>query len=49
MAGYDSGGDQCIGSIFDLGQVTSAAGGDGNPNWIIGDTFLVRNHGPPPK
>lgn len=38
--GIDSGGDQCIGSIFDLGQVTSAAGGDGNPNWIIGDTFL---------
>ena len=36
--------EQCVGSIFDLGQVSSAGGMGENPNWIIGDTFLVRNH-----
>lgn len=36
--------EQCVGSIFDLGQVSSAGSMGGNPDWIIGDTFLVRNH-----
>jgi cathepsin D len=36
-------GEQCVGGIFDIGQVTNAPTGGGNPNWIIGDTFLVCN------
>jgi len=45
IASYDN-PEQCIGAIFDLGQVSSAGGTGGNPNWIIGDTFLVCNHAP---
>ena len=45
IASYDN-PEQCIGAVFDLGQVSSAGGTGGNPNWIIGDTFLVCNHAP---
>lgn len=31
---------QCVGAVFDLGQASAAGGGPGNPNWVIGDTFL---------
>ncbi|KAF9050163.1 aspartic peptidase domain-containing protein [Panaeolus papilionaceus] len=31
---------QCAGGIFDLSQGTNINPGSGNPNWVIGDTFL---------
>jgi cathepsin D len=31
----------CVGSLFVLSEGSSAVGGGGNPNWVIGDTFLV--------
>jgi cathepsin D len=31
---------KCLGGIFDLGQGTSIEGGNGNPSWIVGGTFL---------
>jgi cathepsin D len=31
---------QCMGAIFDLSAGSSAGGGAGNPNWVVGDTFL---------
>lgn len=31
---------QCVGGIFDLAAGSSAGGGGGNPNWVVGDTFL---------
>jgi len=31
---------QCVGAIFDLSLGSQASGGDGNPNWVVGDTFL---------
>ena len=34
---------QCVGGIFDLNAGSSAGGGAGNPKWVVGDTFLVRN------
>jgi len=30
----------CLGAIFDLSQGTNIQSGSGNPNWVIGDTFL---------
>lgn len=36
-----SGNDgQCVGGIFDLSAGSSGGGGGGNPNWVVGDTFL---------
>ena len=35
-----SGGDQCVGAIFDLGPAMS---GGNQPGWVFGDTFLVCN------
>lgn len=35
---------QCVGAIFDLSLGSQASGGDGNPNWVVGDTFLVCLH-----
>jgi cathepsin D len=32
--------NECLGGIFDLGQGTSIQGGNGNPSWVVGDTFL---------
>lgn len=33
----------CIAAIFDLDLGTNIEGGNsGNPNWVVGDTFLVR-------
>lgn len=33
----------CIAAIFDLDMGTNIEGGnEGNPNWVVGDTFLVR-------
>lgn len=43
--GTTGNGDQCVGAIFDLIVGSSAGGGGGNPNWIVGDTFLVRKYG----
>lgn len=37
----DPSGSLCLGSIFDLTQGTNVPITPGNPNWIIGDTFLV--------
>jgi cathepsin D len=31
---------QCIGGIFDLSQGSNVQSGNGNPGWIVGDTFL---------
>ncbi|KAG6817357.1 hypothetical protein H0H93_007311, partial [Arthromyces matolae] len=31
---------QCVGAIFDLGAGSNIDEGSGNPNWVIGDTFL---------
>ena len=36
----DNSGTTCVGGVFDLGQ-TIGGGGDDQPSWIIGDTFLV--------
>jgi cathepsin D len=30
----------CLGAIFDLSMGTNIQSGSGNPNWVIGDTFL---------
>ena len=30
----------CAGAIFDLTAVSNIGEGGGNPNWIVGDTFL---------
>lgn len=32
---------QCVGGIFDLTQGSDVTGGNGNPTWVVGDTFLV--------
>ena len=40
---------QCMGAIFDLSAGSSAGGGAGNPNWVVGDTFLVCKYDPPLK
>jgi cathepsin D len=31
---------QCLGAIFDITQGSNVTPGQGNPSWIIGDTFL---------
>ncbi|KAI8993951.1 aspartic peptidase domain-containing protein [Trametes punicea] len=31
----------CAGAIFDLTLGSDVSGGDGNPVWVVGDTFLV--------
>ena len=36
-------GDLCLGGIFDLTQGSDVGTGGGNPNWVVGDTFLVSN------
>lgn len=36
------GSSQCLGGIFDLTQGSSIVAGGGNPNWVVGATFLVR-------
>ena len=41
------GSTQCLGGIFDLSQGSSIDSGSGNPNWVVGDTFLVRAPSPP--
>ena len=33
----------CLGALFDLSQDSNIAPTDGNPDWVVGDTFLVRN------
>ena len=33
----------CLGGIFDLGLGSNIGSGGGNPSWVVGDTFLVRN------
>lgn len=35
------GSSTCLGAIFDLSMGTNIPAGSGNPNWVIGDTFLV--------
>ncbi|KAF8997399.1 aspartic peptidase domain-containing protein [Cyathus striatus] len=35
-----TGSTQCLGGIFDLSQGSNVQSGQGNPGWIIGDTFL---------
>ncbi|KAF9455232.1 aspartic peptidase domain-containing protein, partial [Collybia nuda] len=34
------GSTQCLGGIFDLTQGSSIVAGGGNPNWVVGATFL---------
>ncbi|KAI9453773.1 acid protease [Lactarius psammicola] len=34
------GAGRCLGAIFDITQGTNVTPGEGNPAWIIGDTFL---------
>jgi len=34
------GSTMCLGAIFDLSMGTNIESGSGNPNWVIGDTFL---------
>ena len=31
----------CLGGIFDLDAGSNVGPGDGNPSWVVGDTFLV--------
>lgn len=38
------GSTKCLGGIFDLSLGSNIVAGNGNPNWVVGDTFLV---GPP--
>ncbi|CCL99649.1 uncharacterized protein FIBRA_01669 [Fibroporia radiculosa] len=33
-------GNQCLGGIFVLDIGSAVSSGDGNPNWVVGDTFL---------
>ncbi|KAI0935368.1 hypothetical protein AcV7_003825 [Taiwanofungus camphoratus] len=33
-------GQQCLGGIFDLNLGSNVGSGGGNPNWVVGDTFL---------
>lgn len=35
------GSSTCLGSIFDLSAGTNIPPNSGNPNWVVGDTFLV--------
>lgn len=37
------GGGLCLGGIFDLGLGSNIGSGGGNPSWVVGDTFLVRD------
>ncbi|PPQ65448.1 hypothetical protein CVT26_000100 [Gymnopilus dilepis] len=34
------GSSLCLGAIFDLSMGTNIPAGSGNPNWVVGDTFL---------
>jgi len=34
------GGNMCLGGIFDLSQGSSIEANQGNPSWVVGDTFL---------
>ncbi|KAF5376269.1 hypothetical protein D9615_008554 [Tricholomella constricta] len=34
------GSSQCVGGIFDLSLGSNIVSGDGNPNWVVGATFL---------
>jgi len=36
----ETGSSQCVGGIFDLSQGSKFESGQGNPGWIVGDTFL---------
>ena len=36
------GSSKCLGAIFDLTTGTNIGSGSGDPNWVVGDTFLVR-------
>jgi len=31
----------CVGGFFDLSAGSNIPPGDGNPSWVVGDTFLV--------
>ena len=42
------GSSKCLGAIFDLSMGTNIPSGSGNPNWVVGDTFLVRFSHPLP-
>ena len=33
----------CVGGIFDLRAGSSIGSNEGNPDWVVGDTFLVSN------
>ena len=35
-----NGSSICAGAIFDLSTGSNISEGGGNPNWIVGDTFL---------
>jgi len=39
-------GTYCLGGIFDLSLGSNIEAGSGNPAWVIGDVFLVRNADP---
>jgi len=38
--GTVDGTNQCVGSIFDLSLGSNVVAGDGNPSWVVGDSFL---------
>lgn len=42
LGAADRQGQRCVGGIFDLSLGSNIeAGNSGNPQWVIGDTFLV--------
>ena len=38
--------DMCLGGIFDLSLGSDVGSGGGNPQWVVGDTFLVSSPSP---
>ena len=36
----------CLGGIFDLSLGSDVGSGGGNPQWVVGDTFLVSSPSP---
>ncbi|KNZ76590.1 Lysosomal aspartic protease [Termitomyces sp. J132] len=41
LGAIDRRSSQCVGGIFDLGAGSNIGSATGNPNWVVGDTFLV--------
>lgn len=42
LGATDTQGRRCVGGVFDLGLGSNIeSGNSGNPQWVIGDVFLV--------